>query len=124
MEGDAPVLVRKSIAGTQYALNFEGNNTLITSKAYHIITTADDYEEGTELTVPTGTVNITGANGYNVYPMENTSEMNASSDAQLSSVIAAGATTVNLTPGTYIIPDDAKGKTLTFIGTGNPEDTK
>lgn len=124
LEGDAPVLVRKSIAGTQYALNFEGNNTLITSKAYHIITTADDYEEGTELTVPTGTVNITGANGYNVYPMENTSEMNASSDAQLSSVIAAGATTVNLTPGTYIIPDDAKGKTLTFIGTGNPEDTK
>lgn len=125
LEGDAPVLVRKSIAGTQYALNFEGNNTLITSKAYHIITTADDYEEGTELTGPTGTVNITGANGYNVYPMANTSEMNASSDAQLSSVIAAGATTVNLTPGTYIIPDDAKGKTLTFIGTGNnPEDTK
>ena len=124
LEGDAPVLVRKSIAGTQYALNFEGNNTLITSKAYHIITTADDYEEGTDLTVPTGTVNITGANGYNVYPMANTSEMNASSDAQLSSVIAAGATTVNLTPGTYIIPDDAKGKTLTFIGTGNPEDTK
>lgn len=124
LEGDAPVLVRKSIAGTQYALNFEGNNTLITSKAYHIITTADDYEEGTGLTVPTGTVNITGANGYNVYPMANTSEMNASSDAQLSSVIAAGATTVNLTPGTYIIPDDAKGKTLTFIGTGNPEDTK
>ena len=25
LEGDAPVLVRKSIAGTQYALNFEGN---------------------------------------------------------------------------------------------------
>lgn len=125
LEGDAPVLVRKSIAGTQYALNFEGNNTLITSKAYHIITTADDYEEGTELTGPTGTVNITGANGYNVYPMANTSEMNASSDAQLSSVIAAGATTINLAPGTYIIPDDAKGKTLTFIGTGNnPEDTK
>ena len=125
LEGDAPVLVRKSIAGTLYTLNFEGNNTLITSKAYHIITTADDYEEGTELTDPTGNVNITGAKGYNVYPMANTSEMNASSDAQLSSVIAAGATTVNLTPGTYIIPDDAKGKTLTFIGTGNnPEDTK
>ena len=32
--------------------------------------------------------------------------------------------TVILTPGTYIIPDDAQGKTLTFIGTGNPEDTK
>ena len=32
--------------------------------------------------------------------------------------------TVILTPGTYIIPDEAKGKTLTFIGTGNPKDTK
>ena len=32
--------------------------------------------------------------------------------------------TVILTPGTYIIPDEAQGKTLTFIGTGNPKDTK
>ena len=116
LEGDAPVLVRKSIASTEYALNFEGKNTLITSKAYHIITTADDYEEGTELTVPAGTVNITGANGYNVYPMANTSEMNASSDAQLSSVIAAGATTVNLTEGNYTLPP-VNNKNITITGT-------
>ena len=117
LEGDAPVLVRKSIANTQYTLNFEGNNTLITSKAYHIITTAaDDYEEGTELIVPAGTVNITGADGYNVYPMASTSEMNASSDAQLSSVIAAGATTVNLTEGNYILPS-VNNNDITITGT-------
>ena len=48
----------------------------------------------------------------------------ASSNEGITNAISAGATTVNLTPGTYIIPDDAKGETLTFIGTGNPEDTK
>lgn len=48
----------------------------------------------------------------------------ASSNEDITNAISAGATTISLTPGTYIIPDDAQGKTLTFIGTGNPEDTK
>ena len=48
----------------------------------------------------------------------------ASSNEGITNAISAGATTISLTPGTYIIPDDAQGKTLTFIGTGNPEDTK
>ena len=48
----------------------------------------------------------------------------ASSNEDITNAISAGATTISLTPGTYIIPDDAQGKTLTFIGTGDPEDTK
>lgn len=48
----------------------------------------------------------------------------ASSNEDITNAITDGATTISLTPGTYIIPDDAQGKTLTFIGTGNPEDTK
>ena len=48
---------------------------------------------------------------------------NVSSDLELAAAIADNAT-IYLTPGTYIIPDDAQGKTLTFIGTGNPGDTK
>ena len=48
----------------------------------------------------------------------------ASSNEDITNAISAGVTTISLTPGTYIIPDDAQGKTLTFIGTGNPEDTK
>ena len=48
----------------------------------------------------------------------------ASSNEGITNAISAGATTISLTPGTYIIPDDAQGKTLTFIGTGDPEDTK
>ena len=48
----------------------------------------------------------------------------ASSNEDITNAISAGVTTISLTPGTYIIPDDAQGKTLTFIGTGDPEDTK
>src|SRR5690554_4091449 len=120
---DAPILLRQAKAMT-YTISLTGNNTLLTDKVYHIITTAGEYKDGVALSAPTGTVNINGAEGYNVYPMASTSEMNASSDAQLSSVIAAGATTVNLTEGDYIIPLSAQGKTLTIKGTGNPEDVK
>ena len=45
-------------------------------------------------------------------------------DAGVTYAINKGIATISLTPGTYIIPDEAKGKTLTFIGTGNPKDTK
>ena len=42
----------------------------------------------------------------------------------LADAISEGYTTIMLAEGVYVIPDAAKGKTLTFIGTGNPEDTK
>ena len=42
----------------------------------------------------------------------------------LAEAIKEGFTTVMLAEGVYVIPNEAKGKTLTFIGTGNPEDTK
>lgn len=38
--------------------------------------------------------------------------------------IAAGATNIYLSEGTYVIPAAAKGKTVTFIGTGDPEDVQ
>ena len=48
----------------------------------------------------------------------------ATSNEELAAADIADNATIYLTPGIYIIPDDAQGKTLTFIGTGNPEDTK
>ena len=48
----------------------------------------------------------------------------ASSATELSAAIAAGATSIFLTEGEYVVPTSAKGKTVTFIGTGNPEDVK
>ena len=48
----------------------------------------------------------------------------ASSNEGITNAISAGATTINLTQGNYVIPSSAKRKTLTFIGTGTPEDVK
>jgi hypothetical protein len=48
----------------------------------------------------------------------------AKSDAEISTAIQDGKTTIALTAGTYVIPAAAKGKTLAFVGTGNPEDVK
>ena len=46
-----------------------------------------------------------------------------SSNDELAAALSAGNSTIYLTKGEYVIPDAAKGKTVTFIGTGNPEDT-
>lgn len=114
---DAPILLRQAKAMT-YTIDLTGNNTLLTDKVYHIITTAGEYKDDVALSAPTGMVDINGAENFNVYPAAATATtLNASSDAQLSSVIDAGVSTINLTPGTYIIPDNARGKTLTFTGT-------
>ena len=48
----------------------------------------------------------------------------AKSDAEISTAIKNGKTSIVLTAGTYVIPAAAQGKTLTFVGTGNPEDVK
>ena len=45
-----------------------------------------------------------------------------SSNDELAAALNAGNSTIYLTKGEYVIPDAAKGKTVTFIGTGNPED--
>ena len=43
-------------------------------------------------------------------------------DAELDAALQGGSDTIVLSAGTYVIPDSAKGKTLTIQGTGNPED--
>lgn len=48
----------------------------------------------------------------------------ATSNEELAAAAIADNSTIYLTKGEYIIPAAAKGKTVTFIGTGNPEDVK
>ena len=43
---------------------------------------------------------------------------------ELAAALSAGNSTIYLTKGKYVIPAAAKGKTVTFIGTGNPEDVE
>ena len=50
-------------------------------------------------------------------------EFVASSQNGITNAITDGATTIHLTEGNYVIPSSAKGKTLTFTGTGNPKET-
>ena len=59
-----------------------------------------------------------------IYGIDSNNIATVGNDAGVTYAINKGTTTISLTPGTYIIPDEAKGKTLTFIGTGNPKDTK
>lgn len=47
-----------------------------------------------------------------------------SSNEELAAAAIADNATIYLTKGEYVIPAAAKGKTVTFIGTGNPEDVK
>ena len=59
-----------------------------------------------------------------IYGIDSNNIATVGNDAGVTYAINKGIATISLTPGTYIIPDEAKGKTLTFIGTGNPKDTK
>lgn len=43
--------------------------------------------------------------------------------AALADVAAGGTATINLEEGTYLLPNEAKGKTLIFVGTGNATNT-
>ena len=48
----------------------------------------------------------------------------ATSNEELAAAAIADNATIYLTKGEYVIPAAAKGKTVTFIGTGNPEDVE
>lgn len=48
----------------------------------------------------------------------------ATSNEELAAATIADNATIYLTKGEYVIPDAAKSKTVTFIGTGNPDDVK
>lgn len=47
-----------------------------------------------------------------------------SSNEELAAAAIADNATIYLTKGEYVIPASAKGKTVTFVGTGNPEDVE
>lgn len=98
--------------GTNYTVNIN-NNTLGKGVNTHVI--ANDENQTVNVD---GNVSVVGegvvkdANGNYI----------ASSNEGITNAITDGATTINLTKGSYVIPSAAKGKTLTIIGTGTPED--
>ena len=117
---DQPLIVRK-MTGANNTIKLEGNNVFTTDALYQIVITKDSDDK--PYSIPTGTYTLTGAEGYNVYPVDPTKPMYASSAEMINKCIEAGATTIKLSAGIYVMPSVGQ-KTLTFIGTDNPEDVK
>lgn len=63
-------------------------------------------------------------NGAKVRIEGSNEQIVATSNEELATVAIADNATIYLTKGEYVIPAAAKGKTVTFIGTGNPEDVE
>ena len=63
-------------------------------------------------------------NGAKVRIEGSNEQIVATSNEELAAAAIADNATIYLTKGEYIIPAAAKGKTVTFIGIGNPEDVK
>ena len=72
----------------------------------------DAKDNATKVTVNGAKVRIEGSNELIV----------ATSNEELAAADIADKAIIYLTKGEYIIPAAAKGKTVTFIGTGKPED--
>ena len=100
--------------GTNYTANIN-NNTL--GKGVNTHTIAHDENQ---------TVNVNGNVSVIAEGVVKDANGNyiASSNEGITNAISDGATTINLTQGNYVIPSSAKGKTLTIIGTGTPEDVE
>ena len=111
-----PVVIRK-VKTNGYSVALEGKNTLNPTGLYHVTFTSGD--DGVDGVAPTATWSISGAEGYNVFPVEDGAPIYASSEQQISAAIGAGITEITLNEGEYVIPDSAKGKTVTFVGNGN-----
>lgn len=63
-------------------------------------------------------------NGAKVRIEGSNEQIVVTSNEQLAAAVIADNATIYLTEGEYVIPAAAKGKTVTFIGTGNPEDVE
>ena len=63
-------------------------------------------------------------NGAKVRIEGNNEQIVATSNEELAAAAIADNATIYLTKGEYVIPAAAKGKTVTFIGIGNPEDVE
>ncbi|MBQ8853722.1 MAG: hypothetical protein IJZ67_05385 [Alistipes sp.] len=111
-----PLSIRR-IYTDGYSVSLEGNTVLNTSELYHIEFT--NHKDDATFVAPTKTWSISGAEGYNVFPVEEGAPIYASSEQQISTAINAGITEITLNEGEYVIPDSAKGKTVTFVGNGN-----
>lgn len=119
INANVPVIIRK-VTTDGYKVALEGNTVLDAKGLYHVVFT--EKSDDVAYVAPTKSWSVTGAEGFNVYPMEEGAAMSANSTAQLTAAIKAGATSIKLAAGNYEMPDGSEyvnlqGKTLTITGT-------
>lgn len=135
-----------------YTLKYVANEENIATFSNNIVNNSENFVELGSSAYPgsnytANIINNTLGNGVNTHIIANNENQNvnlngnvsviaegvvkdangnyiASSNEGITNAISDGATIINLTQGNYVIPSSAKGKTLTFIGTGTPEDVK
>jgi len=85
-------------------------------------------EDPEEIIWYTGTYNQGGTTTGKILPKPVTPEtgttVTVASPAELATAAIEDGATIALAAGEYVIPAEAKNKTVTFVGTGNPADVK
>ena len=102
--------------------DFSGGKTKTLANGGTLTVTGGSFDQNPTAFVANGYKAIAKDGKYYVVPAE--AEAVATTADELGVAINEGNETIALTAGTYVIPNAAKGKTLSFIGTGNPEDVK
>lgn len=115
MAAGKPIIVRKMTGTCDVTLG--ASVILNTNEAYQIVFTNGNDDAAYE--VPTGNYTIKGAESFKVYGRD----MHVSSQEEFENALKGGKVeNVYLRSGSYIIPQGAKGKTIRFVGEGNPEE--
>ena len=102
--------------------DFSGGKSKTLANGGTLTVTGGSFDQNPTAFVANGFKAIAKDGKYYVVPAE--AEAVATTAEELGAAINEGKATIALTAGTYVIPNSAKGKTLAFVGTGNPEDVK
>ena len=96
IEAKQPIVVRYAVGNHNVALS---GADLITNELYHVIFTKGNNNANYE--APEGIFTISGADDYNVYPMQPGAEVKVRTQAQLEQVLRINNVTINLADGNY-----------------------
>ena len=108
----AAILV-KSVAGAE--INVDGINITEVKEDKEFAVWVDE-----DAAAYADKVVVTGA----LMRVEGGSSARATTSDEVAAAIQGGASAIVLEKGEYVIPKEAKGKTVTFVGAGDPEDIK
>ncbi len=105
-------IVVKSVAGADITLENVDIASVVADTDFAVWVDEDSAAYADKVVVKGGLCKVEGSSSAAV----------VHAPAELDAAIKDGATSVYLAEGDYVIPSSAQGKTITFVGAGNPED--